>query len=122
MFLVIKQVNKLKMEKILLCVIAVVFIICAFLAWYFIFTAKQNERMRMIEKGLTPDLPVQNKAAGSTLLKIGIIIIGLGIGIFLTDLIQTLEIMHFNQLPIAVLSISGGIAMLIANYVGKKNG
>jgi hypothetical protein len=109
------------MEKILLCVIAVVFIICAFLAWYFIFTAKQNERMRMIEKGITPNLPTQKSAGGSYLLNIGIIIIGLSLGAIITQILP-FEVTHGGIMPLPILGISGGIAMLIANYVGKKNG
>ncbi|MGY3215166.1 DUF6249 domain-containing protein [Mucilaginibacter sp. HD30] len=108
------------MENIFFCVIAVVFIICAFLAWYFIFTAKQNERMRMIEKGITPDLQPQKSAGGSYLLNIGIIIIGLSLGAIIIQILP-FELVHGGIMPLPILGVSGGIAMLIANYLGKKN-
>jgi hypothetical protein len=74
----------------------------------------------MIEKGLTPDLPLQKNTGGSILLKIGIIIIGLSIGLVIIYILHEMQIIHGGMMPIAILGICGGIAMIIANYTDNK--
>ncbi len=109
------------MENIFFCVIIIVFIICAFLAWYFIYTTKQNERMRMIEKGISPNLSSQ-KQTPSYMQNTGIILIGLSIGVIMTYALSRFEITHGPIMPLAIIGLCGGIAMLVANYLGRKNG
>jgi hypothetical protein len=95
------------------------FCICLFMAWYFAHEARHKERMLMIEKGMDPDAHAVPK--GSALLKFGIVVIGLSLGVVL---IGTLA--HFDALvdpdaiPLGILGLSGGISLLIANRVSKS--
>lgn len=95
------------------------FFTCILLAWYFAHQARHKERLLMIEKGMKPDLPVRN---GSALLKIGIVVIGLSIGLATIGILS-----HFNLLgsadaiPLSIFGLSGGIALLIANHLSKSN-
>lgn len=111
------------MENIFFCIITVTFIVCIFLAWYFIHKSKHKERLMMIEKGITPDLPTLKKhSAKSYLLKIGVMVIGLSFGLVIISILGKFELINGNIIPLAILGICGGGSMVIANYIGNING
>jgi len=75
----------------------------------------------MMEKGIDlADNARKNSGLQFPWLKIGIVIIGLSCGVLLIGLLAAIKLVDSNAVPIAVLGLSGGIAMVIANNV--KNG
>ncbi|MDT3404231.1 DUF6249 domain-containing protein [Mucilaginibacter terrae] len=109
------------MEKALVVSVATVTITtCLFLTWYFWHRANSKERLFLLEKGLDPKETV-DKMPGASLLKVGIIIIGLSIGLLFIYVLDKFVAVH-AQLGLPILGISGGISMIIANKAGKVNG
>ena len=97
-------------------ILIAILLICIFLSGIFYAKAKHKEKLLLIEKGLTESpTPKHN---GNALLKTGIIIIGLSVGLIINTLIDNFHV-HDAAL-IAVIGICGGTSMIIANRLDKK--
>lgn len=108
------------MEKALVvCVATVTITVCLFLTWFFWHRANSKERLFLLEKGLDPKETV-DKMTSVSLLKMGIIIIGLSTGLLLIYIIDKFTNVN-GTLALPILGLSGGISMLIANKAGKEN-
>lgn len=107
-------------QLIFTVVLTVSLIVCLFLAWYFSHKAGHKERLLMIEKGLD-DQAINTKSKPS-LMKIGIVLIGLSLGLVIISLLGSLEMVRGNTVPLAILGLCGGISLLIANNIGNVNG
>ncbi len=93
-----------------------ILLICLFVSAIFYFKAKHNEKMLLIEKGLTgTHLPKRNT---NSLLKTGIVIIGISIGLVINSFIDDFT---GDAALIAVVGICGGLSMIIANRLDKKD-
>jgi len=109
------------MEKaIVVCVSTVTITVFLFLTWYFWHKAKSRERMFLLEKGLDPKETV-DKIQNTSLLKVGIIIIGLSLGLLIIYFIEKFGNIHGPE-GLAIMGLSGGISMIIANKAGNVNG
>lgn len=76
----------------------------------------------MIEKGM--DMEEQSKKkvrSGFPWLKLGILLIGLSIGLLIITILVALDLLDKggNALPLAILGLCGGVAMVIANNLGN---
>ncbi len=110
------------MEKILFNITVIAFIICTFLILYFLQKYKHKERLLKIEKGLDPDLKaVKGNSKKSYLFKIGVILIGIGVGLIIIAVLVSFHLVHENLIPLAILGISGGSSMIIANSLDNKD-
>ncbi|MCJ0742216.1 DUF6249 domain-containing protein [Pedobacter montanisoli] len=111
------------MEKFAIWVIAwLSFCICLFLAWFFSHRAKHRERMLMIEKGLNPtEEGKKNKNVQSLSMKLGLVILGLGFGLAVIAFLANFGILgRSDAMPIAILALSGGGALIFANYIENR--
>ncbi len=107
---------------ILFSLICILLVACIFLVWFFSHRAKHKERLMMMEKGLDISASKDNRRGpGFPWQKIGVIIIGLSIGLVIISILASLTILDEggNALPLAILGICGGIAMVIANRMGN---
>ncbi len=91
-----------------------ILMICLFVSGIFYFKAKHKEKLLLIEKGLTDSPTLKHNR--NALLKTGIIIIGLCVGLIINTIIDGLG----DAILIAVVGICGGISMIIANRLDKK--
>jgi len=108
------------MEKIIFStVITAITIVCICIAWCFSYWAKHKERLLMIEKGLDPKLPQEAKKDYNHLLKVGVLILGLGIGMLVINILGALKLVTSDIVATGIMGISGGISLIIANYLGK---
>ena len=97
-----------------------ILMICLFVSAIFYFKAKHNEKLLLIEKGLTDkQLP---KSSGNTLQKTGIIIIAVSLGIIIVTILHRLpDSWHVAEgVEVAVVGIMGGLGMIYANRLDKK--
>jgi len=103
--------------------ILLAFIICIFLAWFFSHRAKHKERMMLIEKGLATEEKVKEGSHFSfPWLKVGIIIVGLGIGLtIISFMAMSGWLQNASVMPLAILVVCGGISMVVANYINSGN-
>ena len=103
--------------------ILLAFIICIFLAWFFSHRAKHKERMMLIEKGLATEEKTNDERSFSfPWLKVGIIILGLGIGLMVRSILAMAGwLKNEAVLPLGILVVCGGVSMVIANYINNGN-
>lgn len=104
-------------EVIVLELLALLFGICTFLAWFFTHKARHQERMLMIEKGMNP-YEGSNKEGRLKLFvtKLGILIVGLSIGLaVIAVLVEFDSLGRSNAIPLSILGICGGAALVVAN-------
>lgn len=76
----------------------------------------------MIEKGMDREEQLKRKArSGFPWLKLGILVIGLSAGLLIITILVALDLLDKggNALPLAILGLCGGIAMVIANNLGS---
>lgn len=107
---------------IILGLITVTFGVCIFLAWFFTHKARHQERLLMIEKGMNPN-EESNREGGlkSIMVKLGILIIGLSIGLaVIAILVQFDSLGRSNAVPMSILGICGGVALVVANRLSAR--
>ncbi len=100
-----------------------VFFAALTISWIFYLRFRNKERMALIEKGV--DAPDAFKESKFPWLKIGIVIIGLSMGVSLVVLAfminpQRLAGEFFLLLMVLSGLFFGGIAMIIAHFVNRK--
>ncbi|UYQ95951.1 hypothetical protein MKQ68_12655 [Chitinophaga horti] len=95
--------------------------ILIFLAWFFSHTARHKERLLMIEKGMNPDAEGSARPnARKALFKLAVVVIGLSIGLALIGILAEFERLgRSGAIPISILGLCGGIALIIANHLSK---
>lgn len=109
------------MSQITFTIIFLAFLTAGFLAWFFTHKSREKERLMLIEKGI--DVP--DKESGFSFsfrfpwLKVGIVITAISTGILMGVVVTTLTDFHNDLVPVFML-LFGGIGMIIAHYVGKR--
>lgn len=114
------------MELIVFTIISVVFIVAIFLAWFFRQQARNKERLILIEKGenLEELFDKKERKFAFPWLKLGVLILGLSIGLGVITLAEFISnssrLMQSSPFPLFVMGLSGGIAMVIAHFIEKR--
>jgi len=98
------------------------FLICAFLVWYFSNKGRQEERKILIDKGVDVEsiFRKSDKRRQLWLLKLGIVVIGLGLAFVLIAVLDRLNLMHPDALFPGIFCVCIGLSLIIAHQVGKK--
>lgn len=104
------------MEEIL---VPIVFFLVAFGIVYVAVTAKNRERMAMIEKGIKPGESNGKKNTG-LLLKWSLLVVGLGVGFFVANLLETYTILEKEPAYFGSVLLFGGLGLLLAYLILKK--
>lgn len=109
------------MNQIVFTIIFLAFLTAGFLAWYFSHKSREKERMLLIEKGL--EVPEQKNGWNFSFrfpwLKLGILITAIAVGLIIGITLN--EITDNREFPPIMMLLFGGIGMIIAHYVGKKD-
>jgi uncharacterized membrane protein len=109
------------MNQIVFTIIFLAFLTAGFLAWYFSHKSREKERMLLIEKGL--DVPEQKNGWDFSFrfpwLKLGILITAIAVGLIIGNTIY--EITDNREIAPIMMLLFGGIGMIVAHYVGKKD-
>ena len=109
------------MGQIIFTIIFLAFLVAIFLAWYFTHKSREKERMLLIEKGLEvpEDKGGWNFSFRFPWLKLGVLITAISVGLIIGIILN--EITGERQFPPVMMLLFGGIGMIIAHYVGKKD-
>ena len=116
--------------KIVTMLIPIVGIIGFFTMIIFIRKYKNDERMAMIDKGInlmTPVQPTSEQVAQGykTLLFLGFVIVGFGIGLLMGSLLESLTNIDGDVAHFSMIFIFGGLGLLASYFyqvnVDKKN-
>lgn len=110
------------MPKIVQLILWLAYPFCGLLGWYFYTKYKHEERRLMIEKGLNPKEDVQSRQyIKSFWLKLGIVIVGLGLGFFVIALLIDLHVIgQSDAIYPAILCLCGGGALVIASCIDPR--
>jgi predicted MFS family arabinose efflux permease len=86
--------------------------------WYIFITARNKERLALIEKGGSPDLFKIN--SGFRSLKLGLFLVGVAIGIIAG---YYLKEGGMDETPafFSMIFLFGGIALVVTHFLEKKN-
>lgn len=104
---------------IILIVFGIVLAILLFLAWYFVNRAKAKDRQFLIEKGIKTDDPNLKSSSPFSLLKAGIIIIGISFSLFLVGILDRFASIGATT-GFAIILLFAGASMILANLISKK--
>jgi hypothetical protein len=110
------------MPKIVQLILWLAYPFCGLLGWYFYVKYKHEERRLMIEKGLNPKEDVQShQNIKSFWLKLGIVILGFGLGFFIISLLIDLHVIgQSDAIYPAILCLCGGGALVFASYISLR--
>jgi uncharacterized membrane protein YiaA len=109
------------MEGTIAIFIPIAFFIMLFGIVYVVITSRNRERMLLIEKGADPKLfeSVKKTSTGGVL-KWGLLMVGVGLGIFLATLLVDAG-MNEPASYFAMICIFGGLGLLVAYKIDQKN-
>jgi hypothetical protein len=116
----------MQLDEIVGCILAVIVFIALFLAWYLIRSAKNKERLMLIEKGI--DLKelssLLEKKGNFHWLRIGILLTGIALGAIVVAFILAGPAGEkFKNMPgfsIGVILLFAGLSMIAANYFDRS--
>ena len=88
---------------------------------FVVVSARNRERMAMIEKGVNPkDFMAKNKPSVYGILKWALLLVGIGLGLFLGSLLETYTEIPEEPAYFACALFFGGLGLAIAFLVTKK--
>jgi len=91
---------------------------------YLVITAKNRERMAMIEKGVDPkDFITKPKTRSNSngIITWGLLLVGIGLGLFLASLLVTYTNVPEEAAFFACALLFGGLGLVLAYFITKKS-
>lgn len=86
-----------------------------------IISARNRERMAMIEKGVNPkDFLVQRKLGVYSVLKWALLLVGVGLGVFLGSVLETYTNIPEEPAYLGCALLFGGLGLVIAFVLQKR--
>jgi len=101
-------------------IIPVAFFIFAFGIVYVIITARNRERMAMIEKGADPRDLITGKPNVYNVLKWALLLVGFGLGLFAGSLLATYTRIPEEPGYFGSALFFGGLGLLVAYLISRK--
>lgn len=84
-------------------------------------TARNRERMAMIEKGADPALfEAKKKASGGGIMKFGMFLLGIGLGIVVGYFLSSSAGMEAGAAYPAMIALFGGLALIASHILQRK--
>ncbi|MGK7391997.1 MAG: DUF6249 domain-containing protein [Candidatus Cyclobacteriaceae bacterium M2_1C_046] len=81
---------------------------------------ENQERMAMIDKGLSPDDFKKSKEQGFGTLKFALLLMGIGLGFLMGNILGSYTDMRDNIAYFSMLFLFGGIGLIIAYVIQRK--
>lgn len=88
---------------------------------YVIVSARNRERMAMIEKGVDPkDFITKTKISVYSILKWALLLVGVGLGLFIGSVLEAYTAINEEPAYIASALFFGGLGLTAAFFIQKK--
>jgi len=88
---------------------------------FVVISARNRERMAMIEKEVNPkDFMTTNKPSPYGILKWGLLLVGLGFGLFIGSILETYTEIPEEPAYFAAALFFGGLGLVLAFLISKK--
>lgn len=89
---------------------------------YMIITARNRERMALIERGADPSLFETVKKSPHRILKWGMFLFGIGLGIVFGNILASNDIMNNGAAYFSMILVFGGIALIAFHlFINKQS-
>ncbi len=105
---------------IIIIVVGTIIAIFLFLAWFFVNRAKAKDRQFLIEKGINTEDQNFKSSSGFSLLKAGVIVVGISLSLFLVGIIDRFAGIG-RATAYAIILLFAGASMIFANFIRKKD-
>jgi hypothetical protein len=96
------------------------FFALAFGIVFVVITARNRERMALIEKGADPKDLVSGKPTVYGVLKWALLLVGIGFGLFIGSLISTYTVLDEEASYFASALFFGGLGLFVAFLIARK--
>jgi hypothetical protein len=88
---------------------------------YVVISARNRERMAMIEKGVDPkDFITKSKTNVYGIIKWGLLLVGVGLGLFVGSLLEAYTSIPEEPAYFAGALLFGGLGLVVAFFITKK--
>ena len=86
---------------------------------YVVITARNRERMSLIEKGINP-LEYKQKTSSTAIIKWALLLVGVGLGLFIGSLLDAYTNIPDEPAYFACALLFGGLGLTLAYLISKK--
>ncbi len=87
---------------------------------YVYFTARNRERMSMIEKGVDPSIFTRKRSYSNMTLKFGMLLVGVSLGILIGSLIDEYTTLPEEVAYFSMIFLFGGLALITNSVLEEK--
>ena len=87
---------------------------------FIIFSARNRERMAMIEKGINPKDFIKGRPSIYNILKWALLLVGIGVGVFIGSLLETYTGIQEEPAYFGPILLFGGLGLFVAFLITKK--
>jgi hypothetical protein len=101
--------------------IPITFFLAIFGIVYVVISARNRERLAMIEKGVSPSSFMENTHRKRTSIRLGMLSVGIALGILAGQMIGHFTIMHREPATFSMIFLFGGLALVVEHYLAKKD-
>jgi hypothetical protein len=109
------------MENIMPFIVGLGFFAMIFGIVYMVVTARNRERMALIEKGADPRLFESVKKDNSNnIIKWGMFLLGIGLGVVVADMLASSGAMNHGAAYFSMIFIFGGLALVGSHFFLRK--
>lgn len=81
---------------------------------------RKKERLMLIQAGLDPDTFEKNAKPTLTTVKLGMLMVAVGLGVLLANIIVTLSLMDSDAAYFSLVFLFGGISLLVSYFLERR--
>lgn len=81
---------------------------------------RKKERLMLIQAGLDPDTFEKNAKKSLTTVKLGMLMVAVGLGILLANIIINQKLMDSDSAYFSLVFLFGGISLLLSYFLERK--
>jgi hypothetical protein len=109
------------MEGLVEIIVPVVMFLVIFGIFYVYFTARNKERLALIEKGAEASIfsGPKTQGSGKWVLKVGILAIGIALGVLVAYLLSSAGMNEDTAYPASIF-LFGGVGLVVAYFIARK--
>lgn len=81
---------------------------------------RKKERLMLIQAGLDPETYEKNTKPSLTSVKLGMLLVAVGLGILLANIITKFNVMDSDAAYFSLVFLFGGISLLVSYFLERK--
>lgn len=81
---------------------------------------RKKERLMLIQAGLDPATFEKNAKPSLTTIKLGMLLVAIGLGVLLANIIVNVTVMDRDAVYFSIVFLFGGISLLVSYFLERK--